>query len=471
MANTLIQIKRSSSTNLPASLSAAEPAYSYSSNTLFLGTTDGSGVIPIGGYSYINKINAAFDFSNTVSAATTAAFLKANSANYFAYLVNANTVAAFDKANTANYFAYLVNANTVAAFDKANSANYFAYLVNANTTAAYGQANVATDIAVAAYTNSNTKLAVTGGTITGDLSVVGTLYLSGNTTFANVNTLVISDPLLYLASNNYTSDIVDIGFVANYVNTTGQNVHTGFYREHSNKEYYIFQEYAAEPDNNHIDPTGNNFTLAVLNAHIRTSNLNLGGANAITWITSSYDKANSANYFAYLVNANTIAAFDKANTANYYANLVDANTVAAFNKANTANYFAYLVNANTVAAFDKANTGYTIAYNAYDMANTANINAANASYLSVGTVPSARISGPYTGITGIGTVLVGTWNADVITVPYGGTGATSFTQNGILYGNTTGTLKVTGAGTEGQVLQADASGIPQFSHIDGGTFN
>jgi hypothetical protein len=429
MANTLIQIKRSSSTNLPASLSAAEPAYSYSSNTLFLGTSDGSGVIPIGGYSYINKINAAFDFSNTVSAATTAAFLKANSANYFAYLVNANTVAAFDKANTANYFAYLVNANTVAAFDKANSANYFAYLVNANTTAAYGQANVATDIAVAAYTNSNTKLAVTGGTITGDLSVVGTLYLSGNTTFANVNTLVISDPLLYLASNNYTSDIVDIGFVANYVNTTGQNVHTGFYREHSNKEYYIFQEYAAEPENNHIDPTGNNFTLAVLNAHIRTSNLNLGGANAITWITSSYDKANSANYFAYLVNA------------------------------------------NTVAAFDKANTGYTIAYNAYDMANTANINAANASYLSVGTVPSARISGPYTGITGIGTVLVGTWNADVITVPYGGTGATSFTQNGILYGNTTGTLKVTGAGTEGQVLQADASGVPQFSHIDGGTFN
>ena len=470
MANTLIQIKRSSVTSLPSSLSPAEPAYSYVANTLFMGTADGAGVIPIGGYSYVNKINAAFDFSNTVSIATTAAFAKANSANYYAYLVDANTTAAFEKANTANYFAYLVNANTTAAFDKANNANYFAYLVNANTTAAYNQANIATDIAVAAYANSNTKLALSGGTITGDLSVVGTLYLSGNTTFANVNTLVISDPLLYLAANNYVSDIVDIGFVANYVNTNGQNVHTGFYREHTNKEYYIFQEYAAEPENNHIDPTGNNFTLAVLNADIRTSNLNLGGTNAISWITSSFAKANSANYFAYLVNANTVAAFDKANTANYFAYLVDANTTAAFNKANTANYFAYLVNANSVAAYDHANSAYVTAYNAYDMANTANVNAANASYLSVGTVPSGRISGPYTGITGVGTILAGTWNADVITVPYGGTGGTSFTQNGILYGNTAGPLKVTSAGTEGQVLQADSSGVPQFAHLDGGSF-
>jgi len=235
MANTLIQIKRSSVTSLPSSLSSAEPAYSYVANTLFMGTADGAGVVPIGGYSYVNKINAAFDFSNTVSIATTAAFAKANSANYYAYLVDANTTAAFDKANTANYFAYLVNANTV-------------------------------------------------------------------------------------------------------------------------------------------------------------------------------------------------------------------------------------------AAFNKANTGYTIATNAYDMANTANVNAANASYLSVGTVPSGRISGPYTGITGVGTILAGTWNADVITVPYGGTGGTSFTQNGILYGNTAGPLKVTSAGTEGQVLQADSSGVPQFAHLDGGSF-
>ena len=59
MANTKIQIKRSSVTSTPAgsSLSAAEPAYSYSSNTLFIGGSDGVGVLPIGGLYYVNLAN------------------------------------------------------------------------------------------------------------------------------------------------------------------------------------------------------------------------------------------------------------------------------------------------------------------------------------------------------------------------------------------------------------------------------
>jgi hypothetical protein len=50
MANTVIQIKRSVATTAPTagSLSAAEPAYSYLSNKLFIGSSDGSQVIEIG---------------------------------------------------------------------------------------------------------------------------------------------------------------------------------------------------------------------------------------------------------------------------------------------------------------------------------------------------------------------------------------------------------------------------------------
>lgn len=55
-------------------------------------------------------------------------------------------------------------------------------------------------------------------------------------------------------------------------------------------------------------------------------------------------------------------------------------------------------------------------------------------------------------------------------VAQGGTGATSFTANGVIYGNGTGALQVTGAGVFGQVLQANSSGLPQFGGIDGGTF-
>ena len=57
-----------------------------------------------------------------------------------------------------------------------------------------------------------------------------------------------------------------------------------------------------------------------------------------------------------------------------------------------------------------------------------------------------------------------------ITVGNGGTGVGTFTTNGILYGNTTGSLKVTAAGTEGQVLQAGAGGVPVFAGLDGGSY-
>ena len=416
MANTIIQVKRSTITASPApgSLSPAEPAYSYLSDKLFIGNAAGDDVIAIGGKYYIDVLGSVYNNANANSAILTAAYNKANSANYYAFLVDANTIAAYTFANTAN--------------DRAVSAYNFANTVNSRAVSAYTQANTATTIAIAAYANSNTKLSSSGGVITGDLSITGNLTLTGNTVFANVSTLRISDPLLYLAGNNYTSDIVDIGFVGNYVNTTGQNVHTGLFRDATIKEYYLFQGYDKEPDGNDIDPSDASFALATLHATIKTSNLILGGTNTINWLSASYNKANSANYYAFLVDA------------------------------------------NATAAFTQANTGTTIASNAYDKANTANVNAGNASFLTVGTVPSARLTGDYAGITGLGTIITGTWNADTITVPYGGTGRTSFSNNGILFGNTSGAIRVTSAGSEGQVLQVDAAGIPLFSMLDGGSF-
>jgi hypothetical protein len=57
-----------------------------------------------------------------------------------------------------------------------------------------------------------------------------------------------------------------------------------------------------------------------------------------------------------------------------------------------------------------------------------------------------------------------------ITVSDGGTGVGTFTTNGVLFGNATGSLKVTSAGTDGQVLQVNASGVPIFAGLDGGTY-
>jgi len=57
-----------------------------------------------------------------------------------------------------------------------------------------------------------------------------------------------------------------------------------------------------------------------------------------------------------------------------------------------------------------------------------------------------------------------------ITVGNGGTGVGTFTTNGVLYGNATGSLQVTSAGSFGQVLQVNSSGVPIFAGIDGGTY-
>ncbi|MEI8337773.1 MAG: hypothetical protein WCF92_01345, partial [bacterium] len=54
-----------------------------------------------------------------------------------------------------------------------------------------------------------------------------------------------------------------------------------------------------------------------------------------------------------------------------------------------------------------------------------------------------------------------------LSVARGGTGAGSFTTNGILYGNATGAIQATGAGTSGQFLVANATGIPTFVTASG----
>ena len=408
MANTLIQVKRSTTTNQPGggSLSAGEMAYSYSSNVLFIGSSGGNDVLAIGGKYYI-------DFLNTTFALAQSAYNTANS--------GLTVTSAFNKANSANYYAYLVDGNTTAAFAKANAANLSAG-------SAFDAENVTRAIAVAAFGNSNTKFSSSGGTINGDVNISGNLSLTGATTFINVASYIVNDPLLYIAGNNYTSDIVDIGFVANYVNATGSNVHTGFFRDAGTKEYYVFQEYNQEPYNNVIDPTANGFTISILNATLRTSNIILGGINAISWIRNSYDTANIA-----VANVNYV------NTAMQTAYGLINNHSGAITTANNTAIAAFLQANNVGGAVTTANL---IATSAFAAANAASAQAANANFITSGTVA----------------------------VAYGGTGVGTFTTNGVLFGNTAGPLKVTAAGTEGQVLQASSTGVPNFAMLDGGSF-
>jgi hypothetical protein len=66
-----------------------------------------------------------------------------------------------------------------------------------------------------------------------------------------------------------------------------------------------------------------------------------------------------------------------------------------------------------------------------------------------------------TSTTAIGTLSL----TNALTVGSGGTGASTFTANGVLYGNGTSAIGVTGVGTTGQVLVATTSGAPSWGAI------
>lgn len=158
--------------------------------------------------------------------------------------------------------------------------------------AAYDQANNAYNVANLAYESSNTRLSANGGTIYGDLSIQGNLYLTGNTTLVNATSLNITDPIIYLASNNDVSDLVDIGFVGG--KNTGTYSHTGLIRHAADDKYYLFDGYAEEPSNNVIDVTQT--YLATLRANIEANSITLMGNVVATQanLNLAYNQANSA---------------------------------------------------------------------------------------------------------------------------------------------------------------------------------
>ena len=117
------------------------------------------------------------------------------------------------------------------------------------------------------------------GYFDGSVEIAGNLIVSGNVTTTNVDTVIVSDPMIYLAGNNYISDLVDIGFSGNYYDGSVQR-HTGFIRHASTDEYYLFKNLTQELDaNNVVNINDSSFRLADLNAWILSGGLVSNSSN------------------------------------------------------------------------------------------------------------------------------------------------------------------------------------------------
>jgi hypothetical protein len=87
------------------------------------------------------------------------------------------------------------------------------------------------------------------------------------------------------------------------------------------------------------------------------------------------------------------------------------------------------------------------------------------SQITSGTIGSSYLTGSYTGITGVGTLTSGTWNANTIGVGYGGTGATTFTAG---YLKASGTTPFT---TSATIPTTDLSGTISNAQLANSTIS
>lgn len=479
MANTLIQLKYSTVTDIPASLNVAEPAYSYTSNTLFIGNPAGNGTLNIGGYLYTKTIDDATDIAtpNTLVLrdAEGSATLNVITANIIQAYIDGNANSAtqlespfiltvsgdiegnvsIDGSQNVTLSLELVNTGVnVGTYGSTTQIPTFtvdvdgriteAGTVNVATTLTYnadgattGSLDLLTDsftfeggngITTAANNTTNTILIDVDNTvirttgnqsISGDLSITGNLNIfGGNVVSVEVATLRVDDSLLQLAANNETSDAIDIGFYGHYSDDGGTSKrHSGLFRDASaaDKRFILFQNLIdpALDDSTGVTVNTADPTFAVANLQV---NLVGGTVSGLTTAIAVSDGGTGQNTFT---------------------------------------TGSILIGNGTGGLLELANTTSTGTY-------------ANASHVPVITVDNyGRVSNVVNTLINIDTSQVTT---GILPVVRGGTGANTFTTNGVLLGQGTSAVTTVSSSTEGHVLTINSSGIPTFEMISGGTF-
>jgi hypothetical protein len=579
ISNTRIQIKRSSVTTLPSGLNAGELAYSFASNTLFLGNAAGTGVVNIGGLLYTQTID------NASSANGSGTLVKRDASGNASFnYITANIIGGIS--GTANAATYLQNPQnfSISGGDITASAVSFngssAVILNASlntlanvspgqygntttipviTVAANGRvtnvstSTISTSFTVSGNTGSGTQagggtLTVQGGgsgittSVTGSggsetvtiatdstvartntsigtqtfnsdinlpsnsLTVGGTitatnLAISGNITYANsISTLNVTDPIIYLAANN-NGNLVDIGVVGHFIGAghtgdTSHYQHTGFVRDYNDNKWKLFSNVSTEPTTTvnfgeantvydvikvgGVDVSSGNITSAnviTANTLVLTNALGIayGGTGATTFTTGQITYYNGTQLTSL---ANTGSAGTYANAA-----YVPVITTDGYGRVSLITNTAIAIDASQITS---GTLGYTRGGTGSTSYTTGNILVAGASgFQSIANVTptvtgALASSNTITSITfdayGRVTAYTGA-SISGLTVSQGGTGLSSFTTNGITYGNGTGALGVTAAaGTSdqsysNQILTVTNSGVPVWSTtMDGGTF-
>ena len=544
MANTTIQLKHSTATNKPTSLNIAEPAYSYTSNTLFIGTPDSSGTINIGGLFYTSQID------NATNAATGGTLVRRDATGNASFnVITANTINATIEGNsntatrlqTARFFNLTGDVDAVAvSFDGTANADFTLELTNTGVSSGtYGgstnipviivdadgritsasNTSISTDLNIVADTGSNTislatdsltfvgadgittsigptdnvsfavdntVIRTTGNqTITGDFTLNGNLNVQGNTITYGVESYTVNDPIILIANNN-TGNIVDIGFVGHYVEDE-ETKHTGLVRNVATNTWYLFENYGPHIQEDHV--------LNIANPTLVTSNLvtNIiggrvydlassievadGGTGRNTFTTGSIVIGNGTNGLLELANTSSAgtygnAAFVPIVTVDNYGRVSSVSVEEIKISMDDLDGILPVINGGLGA--NTFTSGEQIVYNGTNFVSLANVSTTITGTLSTSNTITSVTTDGYGRLTALTSSPI-TIDANQVTsgtllVDRGGSGASSFTLNGVLLGNSNSAFQTASSSTEGHLLTINASGVPTFSMLSGGTF-
>jgi len=108
-----------------------------------------------------------------------------------------------------------------------------------------------------------------GATFNGDVNVTGNLNVTGALTSLNVSTISVTDSLLQLASNNESSDILDIGLYGSYSDGVGLHEHTGLFRDATDGKWKLFKGLTPNPTTT-VDTSNATFSIATLVSYLES---------------------------------------------------------------------------------------------------------------------------------------------------------------------------------------------------------
>ena len=428
---TTIQIKRSQSTQTPTGLANGELAYTFAGNKLFIGQTDTSGSVVtneiIAGAYFTNQLDHAHGTLtansamivdtnsniNNIKVANLQIVTSGGSANGIIGVQNDSTMGSANNSTLAtskslkNYIDTQITAQDLDL--NADDARSTSVDLDSQNFTVAGGTGIDTNLATAQTVTINLANTSVTAASYGSATAIPTFTVDQQGRLTAAGTAAISSTL-DIAADSGTDNGVEIGTDTLTINGTSNEVVTSV--------------------------SGDTITIGLPDDVTVAGELNVGENATI----SGNLVVNGT--LAYLNTTNLAVQDPLIKLANN--NTADSVDIGFFGKYSTTKSAGLFRDANDSGKFKL--------FHELAVDPTTTVNVSGSGYAAATLV--------------LGSLELGT----DLAVSHGGTGASTFTSKGVIFGNGTGALQVTAAGSEGKVLQAGSGGTPEFNDLDGGSF-